>query len=141
MAYTILEVEKKTGIPSRTLRFWISKGLFPFIERDKNGIRYFAESDVRWAEWVNCLRSCNMRIKDIKRYITLAKGGIQTAKERKELLEQQFADLNEQLEILNVARKKIESKIALYNQMLETGIDFLNPNDKSYAIPTQNEKK
>lgn len=140
MAYTIIEVEKKTGIPSRTLRFWISKGLFPFIERDKNGIRYFAESDVRWVEWVNCLRSCNMHIRDIKHYISLTKGGMQTAKERKELLERQFADLNEQLEILNAARKKIESKIALYEQMLETGVDFLNPNDKSYLQPLTDTK-
>ncbi|WP_442906992.1 NAD(P)H-dependent oxidoreductase [Helicobacter sp. MIT 11-5569] len=72
-----------------------------------------------------------MSIKDIKHYVSLAKGGIQTAKERKELLERQFANLNEQLEILNEAHKKIKTKIALYDEMLETGIDFLNPNDKS----------
>lgn len=35
MAYTIIEVERKTGVSSRTLRFWLDKGLFPFVEKDK----------------------------------------------------------------------------------------------------------
>nr|WP_230100079.1 MerR family DNA-binding transcriptional regulator [Campylobacter jejuni] len=33
MAYTIIEVERKTGVSSRTLRFWLDKGLFPFVEK------------------------------------------------------------------------------------------------------------
>lgn len=43
MAYTIIEVERATNIPSRKIRFWLDKGLFPFIERDENGVRYFAK--------------------------------------------------------------------------------------------------
>lgn len=35
MAYTIIEVEKLTGVPSRKLRFWCDKGLFPFIEKTR----------------------------------------------------------------------------------------------------------
>ncbi len=34
MAYTIIEVERKTGVASRTLRFWADKGLFPFVQKD-----------------------------------------------------------------------------------------------------------
>ena len=37
MAYTIIEVERKTGVASRKIRFWIDKGLFPFLQRDGNG--------------------------------------------------------------------------------------------------------
>lgn len=141
MAYTIIEVERATGIPSRKIRFWADKGLFPFVESDKNGVRYFSKSDVAWVEWVCCLRNCNMSIKDIKRYIHLSRGGIDTAKERKELLERQFAYLDEQLQILNAAHKKIESKIALYEDMIATGVDYLNPNSKAYKIPTKNRPK
>ncbi|EOA4383300.1 MerR family transcriptional regulator [Campylobacter upsaliensis] len=71
MAYTIIEVERATNIPSRKIRFWLDKGLFPFVERDENGVRYFAKSDIGW---VDCLRSCNMSIKDIKHYINLTTG-------------------------------------------------------------------
>lgn len=84
-------------------RFWLDKGLFPFIERDENGVRYFAKSDIGW---VDCLRSCNMSIKDIKHYINLTTGGMKTAKERKELLERHFKILSKELEILHIAHKK-----------------------------------
>ncbi|MCI5787281.1 MAG: MerR family transcriptional regulator [Helicobacter trogontum] len=50
MADTIIEVERKTGISSHTLRFWVKKGLFPFIDRDKNGVKYFSEKDIKWVE-------------------------------------------------------------------------------------------
>ena len=43
MAYTIIEVERATNIPARKIRFWLDKGLFPFVERDENGVRYFAK--------------------------------------------------------------------------------------------------
>ena len=43
MAYTIIEVERKTGVASRILRFWADKGLFPFVQKDSNGVRYFSE--------------------------------------------------------------------------------------------------
>ncbi|RAZ22579.1 hypothetical protein CHL9752_08900 [Campylobacter hyointestinalis subsp. lawsonii] len=33
MAYTIIEVSKKTGVSPRTLRYWCDNGLFPLIER------------------------------------------------------------------------------------------------------------
>lgn len=84
-------------------RFWLDKGLFPFVERYENGVRYFAKSDIGW---VDCLRSCNMSIKDIKHYINLTTGGMKTAKERKELLERHFKILSKELEILHIAHKK-----------------------------------
>ncbi|WP_347876282.1 MerR family transcriptional regulator [Campylobacter sp. US33a] len=31
----MIEVERKTGIPSKTIRFWADKGVFPYVEKDK----------------------------------------------------------------------------------------------------------
>lgn len=132
MAYTIIEVERMINIPSRKIRFWADKGLFPFVERDENGVRYFAKSDIVWVEWVDCLRSCGMSIDDIKHYIKLTRGGIETTKERKELLERHFDLLNKELEILH---------IALYNEMIKTGIDYLNPNTTAYQWPPDSKGK
>ncbi|WP_250541025.1 MerR family transcriptional regulator [Campylobacter jejuni] len=66
MAYTIIEVERKTGVSSRTLRFWLDKGLFPFVEKDKNGVRYFSEKDLEWVIWVDCYRQISMRLRILK---------------------------------------------------------------------------
>ncbi|WP_245892596.1 MerR family transcriptional regulator [Helicobacter valdiviensis] len=66
MAYTIIEVERKTGVASRTLRFWLSKGVFPYVEKDKKGVHYFSEKDLQWVLWVDCYRQIDMSIKDLK---------------------------------------------------------------------------
>lgn len=76
MAYTIIEVERATKIPSRKIRFWLDKGLFPFVERDENGVRYFAKSDMEWVKWIEWLRQCGMSLKEIREYAEALSGGI-----------------------------------------------------------------
>lgn len=89
MAYTIIEVERKTGVASRTLRFWADKGLFPFVQKDSNGVRYFSEKDVQWVFWIDCYRQIGMSIEDIKHYITLCTKGESSAQERLEIIQRQ----------------------------------------------------
>lgn len=132
MAYTIIEVERKTGISSHTLRFWIKKGLFPFIERDKNGVKYFNQKDIEWAIWVECLRSMQMSLEDIKTYILLASQGNQNAKERKEMLCKQRQKVKQTIFQMNEALKKVDYKIRIYEEMIATGKDYLNPESKDY---------
>ncbi len=65
LAYTIIEVERKTGIPSRTLRFWADKGVFPYVEKDKNGVRYFSEKDLQWVIWVDYYRQIEKALREV----------------------------------------------------------------------------
>lgn len=51
MSYTIIDVERQTGISSRTLRFWASKGLFPFTQLSEHGTRYFAYKFINFAKF------------------------------------------------------------------------------------------
>ncbi|GAD18692.1 MerR family DNA-binding transcriptional regulator [Helicobacter fennelliae] len=58
MAYTIREVESKTGVSAHTIRHLARMGLFSHIERDENNIRYFSEYDLQWWTWCNvCTRA------------------------------------------------------------------------------------
>lgn len=132
MSYTIIDVERQTGISSRTLRFWATKNLFPFTQRDKNGVRYFSKSDVEWAQWIDCLRSLDMSIEDIRTYLYLFSLGAKTATKRKHLLQKQQIKIEEHLERLHSSLKKIKLKIALYEDMEELGEDLLDPNNKYY---------
>ena len=84
MAYTIIEVERKTGVSSHTLRFWAKKGLFPFVQKDDNKVKYFSKRDVEWVGWINWLRKSQMDIPSIRHYIQLANQGEGTAKERRD---------------------------------------------------------
>ncbi|WP_026943543.1 MerR family transcriptional regulator [Helicobacter rodentium] len=122
MKRTIIEVERKTGIPSTKIRFWIKKGLFPFLQSDKNNVHYFSESDIEALRWVEYLRQTKMEIKTIKLYMDLYMQGESTIAERKEIVKNQIeyikADLKKTQEILKI----LEQKYKFYEQL-----DCVNP--------------
>ncbi|EAJ2424265.1 MerR family transcriptional regulator [Campylobacter upsaliensis] len=132
MAYTIIEVERATNIPSRKIRFWLDKGLFPFIERDENGVRYFAKSDMEWARWIEWLRQCGMSLKEIREYAEALSGGIKTAPKRRALLQKSYTNLQTHIASLQEISQKLKTKIGLYDEMIEKGIDTFNPQSRDY---------
>ncbi|TKX29606.1 MerR family transcriptional regulator [Campylobacter sp. MIT 12-5580] len=132
MAYTIAQVAKQTGITPYTLRFWVTKGLFPFVERDHNGVKYFSKKDIEWVLWIECLRSMDMSLEDIKAYIYLTTKGVASASARKNLLTKQRAKVVSQLAKLQKGLQRLEKKIVVYENMELTGEDLLDPNNKHY---------
>lgn len=132
MAKTIIEVEKQTGISSRTIRFWLSKGLFPFVERDKNGVNYFSDRDIEWVMWVDCFRKTGMSIEKIKHYITLAQKGKSSAALRLKMIEDQQALIKSEIKKLEEIDKKLDYKISYYKNMIASDEDTINPVSKDY---------
>ncbi|NDJ27121.1 MerR family transcriptional regulator [Campylobacter sp. MIT 12-8780] len=135
MAYTIIEVEKRTAISSRTLRFWASKGLFPFVETDKNGVRYFSQKDLEWALWISFYRSIGMSIEKIKEYIELSRYGVKSAKERKKMIEEQKNLIEAERLRLDETLDLLKMKMDYYDALLRQGKDIANPQDKNYKMP------
>ncbi|XAK38010.1 MerR family transcriptional regulator [Campylobacter coli] len=133
LAYTIIEVERKTGIPSRTLRFWADKGVFPYVEKDKNGVRYFSEKDLQWVIWVDCYRQIGMSIKDLKDYIALCVKGKSTAKERLEIILNLKEKTLEDMQKLQIILEKLNFKVNYYEKMIKENKDELNPSSKDYV--------
>lgn len=133
MAYTIIEVERKTGVASRTLRFWVDKGLFPFVQKDSNGVRYFSEKDVQWVFWIDCYRQIGMSIEDIKHYITLCAKGESSAQERLEIIQRQRQKTLDDIEKLQVVLEKLDYKVAYYKEMIAKQKDDINPLNQEYV--------
>ena len=132
MAYTIIEVERATNIPSRKIRFWLDKGLFPFVERDENGVRYFAKSDMEWLKWIEWLRQCGMSLNEIRAYAEALSGGIKTAQKRRALLQKSYANLQTHIASLQEISQKLETKLRMYDEMIEKGVDTFNPQSRDY---------
>ncbi|MGI6706622.1 MAG: MerR family transcriptional regulator [Clostridia bacterium] len=107
MYYTIGEIAKKVNISPHTLRFYAKEGLLPFVERSESGIRMFKDEDFQWLMIIECLKKAGMPIKDIKTFIDLTMEGDSTIdqrleifKKQKEAVEQQIAQLQETLKLL-----------------------------------------
>ena len=130
MAYTIIEVEKKTGVSSHTLRFWAKKGLFPFVEKDDNQVKYFSERDVEWVRWINWFRKSQMDIPTIKHYINLANKGDETAQERRDIIARQREIVAYSIYELKMFLDTLYYKIGVYYKMLSKNPDGFNPQNK-----------
>ena len=83
---TIGEMAKQTNLPESTLRYYEKKELLK-VERDGNGRRIYAESDVEWVQFICRLKETGMPLKDIQHYSKLRYLGAKTMPERLEMLQ------------------------------------------------------
>ena len=116
---TISEVSKKYNLTEDTIRYYEKVGLIPKVPRNKSGIREFDDASCRWLEFVKCMRSAGMPIDALIKYINLTKEGEKTVKARKELLINQREILKQKQEEINNTIKRLDYKIALYDEIEE----------------------
>lgn len=115
---TIGEVSKKLGISVDTLRYYEKIGLINPIARNKSGIRDYAETDLKQIEFVKCMRSANLPIEALTKYMTLFKEGDKTISERREILVHQREQILKQIKEWQEVEKRLDKKIKLYDEKL-----------------------
>lgn len=108
MIYTIGEMAKKLHIAPSTLRYYDKEGLLPFLERSKNGVRIFKDSDFEWLSIIECLKKTGMTIKDIKSFVDWCIEGDSTINQRLALIDQQR-------ELVLVQIKQMEETLQMLN--------------------------
>ncbi len=117
--YTMKEACEQVGISYETLRFYCNEGLVPNVKRDKNNYRNFDERNIRWLKSLQCLKKCDMSIKDMKKYMSLCLGGEATISERKlmlavqkELLRNKINEINESIDFIDNKQKFFDGILA-----------------------------
>lgn len=120
--YNVHQVAEKFGISAHTLRYYDNAGLFPDMQRDKNGARVFNDEQIEWLGIVMCLRSTGLSIAEIRNYLMLCAEGDSTLEQRYQIIlhqkqraEQERAEIDKKLEVLS-------RKVAFYeNKLAEAG--------------------
>lgn len=126
--YTIKEVAEKMDVSEHTLRFWAKSGFFPFLTRNDNNVRMFAENDLNWVRIVKCLRSVGTQTKDVKRYIDLCIIGDSTIKERYQIILDTKAKALEQMDELKKQLELLDYKENFYKNLIKNHLeDVWNP--------------
>lgn len=113
---TIHEVAKKLNVTQDTLRFYERNGLLGNIARDKSGYRNYTEQDLKRIEFVKCMRSAELSIEVLRKYMALYDQGEDTGEERKQLLIEQKKLLDQKIETMQQASQRLEKKIRLYEE-------------------------
>ncbi|MFC0523791.1 MerR family transcriptional regulator [Pontibacillus salicampi] len=114
MEYTIGEVSKKLDMSTYTLRFYEKEGLLPSIKRNQQGIRKFNEDNLYWIDMVRCFRDTGMSLQDVKHIVDLTNEGHDTLEERKHILQEHKAKVQQQMDNLQQHLHKIDKKIQWY---------------------------
>ncbi|MGF1733948.1 MerR family transcriptional regulator [Photobacterium satsumensis] len=65
----IQEASIASGLSCHTLRYYERSGLIYPIPRDASGHRYYRKNDIRWIQFVQCLKSTGMPLRDIQSYV------------------------------------------------------------------------
>jgi DNA-binding transcriptional MerR regulator len=127
MTYTVSQIAEKMGITVYTLHYYDKEGLFPFVERNRNGARVFKDSDFRWLDTIVTLKNTGMPIKEIRQYIEWAMEGDSTMtqrfeciKKQKELVEKQLEELKSYAELLDYKEWYYETALAAGTTAIDT---------------------
>lgn len=115
---TIGEVSKKLDISTDTLRYYEKIGLIGPISKTKSGIRDYDDISIRQIEFVKCMRSADLPIEELIRYMKLFEEGDKTLKERKQILVEQREHVLGQIEKLKIVKKRLDYKLELYDEQL-----------------------
>lgn len=115
---TIKEVSEKYDLSADTIRYYERIGLIPHVPRKENGIRDFDEASCGWIEFAKCMRGAGVQVETLIDYVSLFfQEGTEEA--RKDILVEQRARLQEQLEALQATMERLDYKISHYDEILK----------------------
>lgn len=112
------EVSATFDLSQDTLRYYERIGLIPSVNRNNNGIREYTEDNLRWVEFIKCMRYAGLPIEALIEYVNLFQQGDHTTKARKELLIEQREQLRLRIEEMTKTLERLDSKIDNYGQNL-----------------------
>lgn len=123
MSYSIGEVSRMTNIAISTLRYYDREGLFPNIERRNGGIRVFSDTEVDTLRMIECLKTTDMPIKDIKQFLDWCQEGDSTLELRRTMFYERLEVMNQKMEQLQKTIDTIKYKCWYYDTAVNTGTE------------------
>ena len=113
---TIQEVERLSGLPGPTLRYYEEIGLIGPIARDESsGHRRYVDSDLDTLQALACLRAIGMGIEDMRTYQSNRSLGHAAAAEQRDILTRHAHRIEAEIEQLQTHLVYLEAKAALWD--------------------------
>jgi DNA-binding transcriptional MerR regulator len=109
----IRELEERTGIPARTIRYYEQAGVLPPPRRKANGYRAYDTSDVERLRFVAGARRLDFSLDDIAEILALRDRREAPCRVVLDLLEQKAEEIARRIEEL----KKLEAELRELNKL------------------------
>lgn len=114
----ISKVAEEMNISPSTIRYYEKIDLIPPITRNEVGVRIFNEEDLKWIDFVKCMRTAGLSISVLKKYTELVREGDTTLEQRKEILVEERDKLKKIKEDMDIVLERLNYKITGYEGKL-----------------------
>lgn len=115
---TIAEVAAKFDLSADALRYYERIGLIPPVTRTASGLRDYREGDLKWVEFIKCMRSAGVSIEALVEYVALFQRGRESIKARKSLLTEQRRQIADRIGELQQALARLDRKLDGYEERM-----------------------
>src|SRR5262245_24723784 len=112
--YAPHQVAERFGLSVDTLRYYERIGLLPAVARNSAGRRVYGEEHLGRLDALLCLRRGGMPVREMQRYVALARAGRHTFGARAELLERHREVIVRRIAELQDALATVDEKINDY---------------------------
>lgn len=119
----IREVSDLTGLSMDTLRWYEREGLLPLVGRTSDGRRTYSPASVRFVRLVQALRRTGMPVADVRHFVQLGRGALDSHPVRLALLEHQAGEVRAQQAQLAADLGVVQDKIEQYRDLIARGLD------------------
>lgn len=107
-ALTITALARKTGVSSKSLRYWESLGLLPETGRTHSGYRLFSPGMIRYVRFIRESKGLGLTLKEIRSAIELFRKGKNPCPAVARSLQRRCSELEKQIQSLQELKDKIE---------------------------------
>jgi MerR family transcriptional regulator, Zn(II)-responsive regulator of zntA len=108
--YTIGQVAKITGLPTKTLRFYEEKGVIKGAAREENGYRFFTKENIEEIKLIKYAKDLGLPLADIKELMIGCAGGDckHTKEHNKKIIDKNIDLLTERIRQMKILKKKLQ---------------------------------
>ncbi|MDE3180787.1 MAG: MerR family DNA-binding transcriptional regulator [Acidobacteriota bacterium] len=105
---TISALAKRTGVPSKTLRYWEALGLVPRAARTHTGYRLFNSESVRYVAFIRKSKAIGLTLAEMREILRIARHGRCPCPEVLRWTELKTRSLEEEIESLSVLLRRLK---------------------------------
>ena len=116
---TISEAAEKYGLTPDTLRYYEKQGLIPPVTRTQSGLRDYTAGDLRWVEFIRCMRGAGVSIEALAEYVSLFRQGNRSIARRKQILISEREKIAERIAELQAALNRLDKKLDGYEERMQ----------------------
>ena len=103
------ELATKTGLTAHTIRFYEKSGLLNASQRSESGYRYYADTDVRQAEFVKTARKIGFSVDNVSTLLSIrVDKSNHTCQDVTEITQRKLNDVNEKISELLLMQQTLK---------------------------------